>query len=77
MFLLRLSLQQKQLTPQAMIIISEADTAPTISSSFRLIWQFFPANQALQLQDTCTGESNVGMQFDKKDSRKKFMILCF
>ena len=53
-FLLRRSLQQKQLTPQAMIIMREADTAPTISNSFRLIWQFFPANQALQLHDTCT-----------------------
>jgi hypothetical protein len=63
MFLLRRSLQQKQLTPQAMIIMREADTAPTISSSFRLIWQFLPANQALQLHDTCTqqGESNLAI----------------
>jgi hypothetical protein len=59
MFLLRRSLQQKQLTPQAMIIMSEAETAPTISSSFRLIWQFLPANQALQLHDTCTQQGGI------------------
>jgi len=47
-----LSLQQKHDTPQAMIIIKQTLTAPTISSSFRFIWQFFPANQGLQLQDT-------------------------
>ena len=47
-----LSLQQKQETPQAMIIMRHTLTAPTISSSLRLIWQFLPANQGLQLQLT-------------------------
>ena len=50
-FVLR-SRQQKQETPQAMIIIRQTLTAPTISSSLRLIWQFLPANQGLQLQVT-------------------------
>ena len=47
-----LSLQQKQETPHAMIIMRQTLTAPTIRRSFRLIWQFLPANQALQLQET-------------------------
>ena len=59
MFLFLLSLQQKQLTPQAMIIMSEADTAPTISNSFRLIWQFLPANQELQLHETCSKQHYI------------------
>ena len=48
----RLSLQQKQETPQAMIIMRQTLTAPTIRSSLRLIWQFLPAYQGLQLQET-------------------------
>ena len=48
----RLSLQQKQETPQAMIIMRQTLTAPTIKSSLRLIWQFLPAYQGLQLQVT-------------------------
>ena len=52
MFFFRRSLQQKQETPQAMIIIKQTDTAPTMRRSFKLIWQFLPANQGLQLQDT-------------------------
>ena len=52
MFFFRLSLQQKQETPHAMIIIRQTETAPTMRSSFRLIWQFLPANHGLQLQDT-------------------------
>ena len=47
-----LSRQQKQETPQAMIIMRQTLTAPTIRSSLRLIWQFLPANQGLQLQVT-------------------------
>ena len=50
-FFLR-SRQQKQETPQAMIIMRQTLTAPTIRSSLRLIWQFLPANHGLQLQDT-------------------------
>ena len=42
-----LSLQQKQETPHAMTIMRMTETHPTMSSSFKLIWQFRPANQGL------------------------------
>ena len=46
------SRQQKHDTPQAMTTMRITDTHPTIKSSFKLIWQFLPANHARHSQLT-------------------------
>ena len=47
-----LSRQQKHDTPHAITTMRITETQPTIKSSFKLIWQFLPANQARQSQLT-------------------------
>ena len=53
MSFLPLSRQQKHDTPQAITTMRITETHPTIKSSFKLIWQFLPANQARHSQLTC------------------------
>lgn len=58
-----LSLQQKQETPHAMTIMRMTETHPTMSSSFKLIWQFRPANQGLHSHLTTWASSGTHLPF--------------
>lgn len=58
-----LSLQQKHETPQAITIIKMTETQPTMRSSFRLIWQFLPANQGRHSHLTFDTSSKIHLPF--------------